>query len=113
MIPYDIKPSIVTFAYITKFQNKNLQGVFGKKQHGMEDKEYKSILAKYQEINGTELLTIILLRNQKKHNPGQIVCICPNRLCLPKGVRLLHNEVNNVYIQQCTRSQLDFELPKN
>ena len=113
LIPYDIKPSIVTFAYITQFQNNNLRRVFRKKQNGMEDKEYKSVLAKYQEINGTELLTILLLCNIKEHNQGQLVCICADRLCLPKGIRLVHDEVENVYLQRCTRNPSDFELPKS
>ena len=62
-------------------------------------------------MNGKGLIKIFIISLQK--NEGNVVCLCPSKIHLPRAVTLFDEGFKSMYLLKCTRNPSDFELPSH
>ena len=110
LIPYKIEKQFVWFAPITQEQYKKLEKLFKQKRNGLSQVTYNGLLDIFLHENGKYLLKIFIITQTKTSN-GNIVCVCPNKLLLPRDVNLLDKQFKSLYVLRSIRNPSDFELP--
>ena len=71
-----------------------------------------NILDSFLTQNEKVLIKIFIISHVDSTS-GNVFCICPNKLLLPRGVTLFEDHFKSLYVLKCLRNPSDFELPKN